>query len=150
MGWAPRRYRAPIACPCHQKRSAPFRLLPRLFSGALPVRRYLTWRWHWLPAGVMRRSVSFGEKFRRSNVAHPSHSVALPFAFGESAGVIFLKIQNEPLNETPLAPARHRSKKAQRFLRAALELKSNGRASASISSVVVHSLSAFVIERKSG
>ena len=65
MGWAPRRNRAPIACPCHQKRSAPFRLLPRLFSDALPVRRYLPWRWHWLPAGVMRRSVSFGEEFRR-------------------------------------------------------------------------------------
>jgi hypothetical protein len=73
--------------------------------------------------------------------------VALPFTFGESAGVIILNIQNEPLNETRLAPARHRSKKAQRFLRAALELKSNGRASASISSVVVHSLSAFVIEK---
>src|SRR4029077_16971813 len=65
MGWAPRRNRAPIACPCHQKRSAPFRLLPRLFSDALPVRRYLPWRWHWLPAGVMRRSVSFGEELRR-------------------------------------------------------------------------------------
>ena len=46
-----------------QKRSAPFRLLPRLFSDALPVRRYLPWRR--LPAGVMRRSVSFGEEFRR-------------------------------------------------------------------------------------
>ena len=32
---------------------------------ALPVRRYLPWRWHWLPAGVMRRSVSSGEEFRR-------------------------------------------------------------------------------------
>ena len=42
-----------------------FSSVPRLFSDALPVRRYLPWRWHWLPAGVMRRSVSFGEKFRR-------------------------------------------------------------------------------------
>ena len=74
MGWAPRRNRAPIACPCHQKRSAPFRLLPRLFSDALPVRRYLPWRWHWLPAGVMRRSV---KNFAEFNVANPSHSVAL-------------------------------------------------------------------------
>ena len=65
MGWAPRRSRAPIACPCHQKRSAPFRLLPRLFSDALPVPSLSALALALAACGVMRRSVSFGEEFRR-------------------------------------------------------------------------------------